>query len=663
MPKIVKDRQLVAELSRGVRGAFAYSFHIGHSPPHSMSRFNPHFKNADEVFAAADEFRNRCLLQGGSLFLTGQSVWTPEHFQVLKEEFVDQPDTGAGSFWSKLKDQMSRCQPLDVVLMTEIFWIVQLPVTNLKPATKATSLRRIWEMPPGAPEPFPGNSPLIAFPVLGGLGSGGPGYNNYLPNELMFAVEAFGQFCAKPLDERKDLLAQPFDFAAWLDSVPSGKGRQLYHTLCHVLFPDAFERIFSRGNKYQVARAHQIWKPAFKEDRVALDMALLKLRAALEATHPGEVDYYAKPVGTLVNKQGKHPLREKEEEPPGQDRSGNVAEEPGATYVVASAPTLRMADNLILYGPPGTGKTFEMQRRMKERYDAGDEFEFVAFHPSYSYEDFVGGLRPLESANGVGIQVRYEKGPFLRICDKAHSNPSETFTLFIDEINRANVAKVLGELVTLIEPTKRVISGSKPNDNGAWVRLPGLQELFGVPDNLHIVATMNTADRSVAAMDIALRRRFRFQEFAPEPNQIQPRMVGTIDLTALLEKLNDRLNFLLDRDHAIGHAYLMGIDSLASLRDAIAHRVIPLLEEYFFEDIDKVRLVLTGSTGKSPFFHTRALKPQALFANSALAVLGTEGRTTFAVTSPDTWSEEDIRKIYDVSAPAEEKAPFAPDAT
>jgi 5-methylcytosine-specific restriction protein B len=222
---------------------------------------------------------------------------------------------------------------------------------------------------------------------------------------------------------------------------------------------------------------------------------------------------------------------------------------------------------------------------------------------------------------------------------------------------------VFGELVTLIEPTKRVIAGSKPNDNGAWVRLPGLQELFGVPDNLNIVATMNTADRSVAAMDIALRRRFRFQEFAPEPLEIKPRMVGTIDLKALLEKLNDRLYFLLDRDHAIGHAYFLGIDSLAALRDAIAHRVIPLLEEYFFEDIDKVRLVLTGSTGRSVFFKTRALKPQALFANSALAVLGTEGRTTFAVTSPDTWSEEDIRKIYDVSAPSEAEAPFAPDAT
>lgn len=111
-------------------------------------------------------------------------------------------------------------------------------------------------MKPAAP--FPMSSPFLAIPVLSGLGSAGPGYNNYLPMEIIFAVDAFAAFVAKPRAERESLLHDAQGFAKWLESIPSGKGRQLYHTLCHVLFPDSFERIFSQGNKFQVARAQDL---------------------------------------------------------------------------------------------------------------------------------------------------------------------------------------------------------------------------------------------------------------------------------------------------------------------------------------------------------------------------------------------------------------------
>ena len=238
-----------------------------------------------------------------------------------------------------------------------------------------------------------------------------------------------------------------------------------------------------------------------------------------------------------------------------------------------------------------------------------------------------------------------QTGPFLTLCEKAHANPTQQFTLFIDEINRANVAKVFGELITLIEPSKRVIAGSKVNEAGAWVTLPGLAARFGVPDNLNIVATMNTADRSIAMMDIALRRRFRFQECPPEPKRIEPAMVGAIDLPALLQRLNDRLEYLLDRDHAIGHAVFMGITSLPELQRVLAQRVIPLLQEYFFEDMDKVRLVLTGSGKDSVFFKSRSLSPSELFPGSKQAV-GTEARPTFSVGDPGTWTEAQIMGLY-----------------
>lgn len=615
-----------------------------------MSRVNPHRPGAVRVFEAADQFKRRCLLDQTSLFLEHEKIWTTVHFEALIDNYVKQPDVGEGSFYEKLAGQLATCQPLDIALMTEVFWIVQLGPTNLRPPTKVKMLSRIWDIKP--PAPFPSGSVFLENSVLSGLGSAGMGYNNYMWMELVFAIDAFAALIAKPLTEREALLNDGLGFAQWLDTIPSGKGRQLYHALCHVLFPDVFERIFSQGNKYQVARAHKIWTPALGESRPALDGALLDLRKRLEAQHPGHiVDYYEMPVGTLI-KQQNDDLKKTIQGASfgdaaivGSSRSAQAPEVDDDSEI-GTKPTLRAADNLILYGPPGTGKTFEMQNRMKAAFDNGEDFSFVAFHPSYSYEDFIGGLRPVAASDGSGVTVKYEKGPFLILCEKANSNPTQQFTLFIDEINRANVAKVFGELITLIEPSKRVIAGSKPNENGAWVTLPGTNEHFGVPDNLNLVATMNTADRSIAMMDIALRRRFRFQECLPQPEYIQPPQVGPIDLGKLLRCINDRLEYLLDRDHTIGHALFMGINSLPELQAVLAQRVIPLLQEYFFEDMEKVRLVLTGSDKKeSVFFKSRLLNPNELFPG-AKQTISTETRPTFTVGDQSTWSETYIMSLY-----------------
>lgn len=614
-----------------------------------MSRFNPHCPKASIVFDAAQKFKQRCLLDKKSLLLNDQLLWTEEHFGCLIANYVQQPDVGEGRFYAKLAGQLATCQSLDVALITEVFWIVQLAPTNLRAQTKVKTLERIWNMNPAGE--FPASSPFLKLDVLSGLGSAGPGYNQYLWMEMVFAVEAFAALIAKPLNQRESLLNNADEFATWLNSIPSGKGRQLYHTLCHVLFPDSFERIFSQGNKNQVARLHKIWTPKLSQSRTELDNALLALRNRLEVQYPGQVDYYSMPVGTLI-KAVNPPYLKPQTPDAASDNTLNSTfsvEEQQPDFDVekdGEAPTLRKVDNLILFGPPGTGKTFEMQRRMREAFLAGEECELVAFHPSYSYEDFMGGLRPIEKDGGIA--VKFHKGPFLRICERAHTDTTQQFTIFIDEINRANVAKVFGELITLIESSKRVIAGSKPNESGAWVTLPGTNELFGVPDNLNIVATMNTADRSIAMMDIALRRRFRFQEFSPEPDRIEPATVGKIQLPKLLQRINDRLEYLLDRDHAIGHAQFMGIQSLAELQQVLAQRVIPLLQEYFFEDMQKVRLVLTGSGKESPFFKSRFLAPADLFVG-AKHIVGTESRLTFVVADPATWTEAHIMALYGAS--------------
>jgi 5-methylcytosine-specific restriction protein B len=233
-----------------------------------------------------------------------------------------------------------------------------------------------------APAPFPSDSPFVQPSVLSGLGSAGPGYNNYLPNEVTFAVEAFASFVAKGHDEREHLLSDGMEFAKWLESIPSGRGRQFYHTLCHVLFPDTFERIFSQGNKYQVARAHKIWTRALGESRPALDASLLELRKRLEMQHGNNVDYYELPVGTLIRQQDDDPKSSESSAADAGSTQVLPESEGGSDYDADTdtPPKLRTADNLILYGPPGTGKTYEMQARMKVAFDRGEDFSFVAFH-------------------------------------------------------------------------------------------------------------------------------------------------------------------------------------------------------------------------------------------------------------------------------------------
>ena len=176
---------------------------------------------------------------------------------------------------------------------------------------------------------------------------------------------------------------------------------------------------------------------------------------------------------------------------------------------------------------------------------------------------------------------------FLNLINNKNNSKSSNAVIVIDEINRGDVSKIFGELITLIEEDKRI-----GKEHQMTVTLPYSREPFGVPNNLYIIGTMNTADRSIALLDTALRRRFDFEEMMPKPELLRGKDIEGVDLEQLLTKINDRIKNEYDRDHQIGHSYLMEVENKEQLERAYKNRILPLLNEYFYNDIDSVAKIL-----------------------------------------------------------------------
>jgi 5-methylcytosine-specific restriction endonuclease McrBC GTP-binding regulatory subunit McrB len=275
-------------------------------------------------------------------------------------------------------------------------------------------------------------------------------------------------------------------------------------------------------------------------------------------------------------------------------------------------------------------------------------YVFTTFHQSLSYEDFIEGIKPVMGSDaGEGsIQYDIQAGIFKQLCTRARNDPQNRYAIFIDEINRGNVSAIFGELITLIESDKRE---GMPNAMSA--QLPYSKQDFSVPANLDIYGTMNTADRSVEALDSALRRRFSFEELRPNAEvltQIDENAtdVEGVNLVELLETINERIELLLDKDHQIGHSYFIGVKSVAMLREVFTDKVFPLLEEYFFGDIAKIGLVVGGEFLKE----TDKKDKVQLAANFAYEEknLLTE-KKVYQFTGRDTWTAEAFISIYNTA--------------
>ena len=293
--------------------------------------------------------------------------------------------------------------------------------------------------------------------------------------------------------------------------------------------------------------------------------------------------------------------------------------------------------NFILYGPPGTGKTYNVinkaleiidpegyseiaadndretiLNKYKELVDKG-QIAFCTFHQSYGYEEFIEGLKSDGKGNFVtedgilkriaynaayeGLKDEYKEDEVSYDDKKRKVNnyinkekafkEAKKFVLIIDEINRGNISKIFGELITLLEEDKRI-----GTSNQIVANLPYTKEKFSLPNNLYIIGTMNTSDKSIAQIDIALRRRFIFEEMMPNYEILDE--IDGIELDKLLITINERVEFLLDRDHLIGHAYFVNCNSYSDIINVVINKIIPLLQEYFYGDNEKVGMILGG---------------------------------------------------------------------
>jgi len=231
--------------------------------------------------------------------------------------------------------------------------------------------------------------------------------------------------------------------------------------------------------------------------------------------------------------------------------------------------------------------------------EAIQRFAVVTFHQSYGYEEFIEGIRARSDESG-NISYPIEPGIFMRLCQRANADPAHRYAIFIDEINRGNISKIFGELISLIEVDKRA-----GMSNAMSLQLSYSGDHFSVPGNVDIIGAMNTADRSLALMDTALRRRFDFVEMMPDLSLLSGSKVKGIELESLLEKLNSRIEALYDREHTLGHAFFMPVKNaldagdeeaaFKQLKIAFQKKIIPLLQEYFFDDWNKIRLVLADN--------------------------------------------------------------------
>ncbi len=562
-------------------------------------------QGAEAILAAAETWKQQCLLDGGSLF-SDESLWTRENFDQLRIHFVDNVDDGPGDFYEKLEQQLAPSSPEAKRLWAEMTWALFLIVSHdaLGPEAKRDRIRQVWEW---SGSNLPDDHWALGDVLAKGVVNPNPAYNINRWRECRFFITTMISWFFHSSKDRESRLTDPWGFAEWLDAQEYCQGRQFRHAFLFLLFPDEFEPIMSPDHKKEIVKAFsKKWDKALltnSMDSIAWDQALQKVVAKLQVEYPeADVHFYKPPLEAVWR-----PGHSSSQSPPPQVREtaplfvsysiDNILED-GCFLQREKLETilhrLRNKKNLILQGPPGTGKTWLAKKLAFAAIGERDEDKIrpVQFHPNLSYEDFVRGWRP----SGDG-KLDLVDGPFLQMINTAKDDPESKYAIIIEEINRGNPAQIFGEMLTLLESDKR-------NEDEAlelsYRKREG--ERVYIPENLYVIGTMNVADRSIAMVDFALRRRFAFVDLEPIFGNVWRDWVHNqykID-EAFLSQVEDRMNVLneqiagdsnLGAQFRVGHSYVTPsageIDDFREwFKQVVETEIGPLLDEYWFDALD-----------------------------------------------------------------------------
>lgn len=278
--------------------------------------------------------------------------------------------------------------------------------------------------------------------------------------------------------------------------------------------------------------------------------------------------------------------------------------------------------------------TQKVIKRDYEKFKSGEIKDWNDIKPSYeskSHRHGNAGYYFTLYESIAEFEKEHYKPSTIPTLESTLDNRLKPYILIIDEINRGNISKILGELITLLEPSKR-----KGESEALEVKLPYSQEPFSVPNNLYIIGTMNTADRSIALLDTALRRRFEFIEMMPNSSRLSTDCDG-VDLQRLLESINNRIEFLLDRERTIGHAFLIDVKNLSDLKAVFKNKILPLLQEYFYDDYAKINAVLNDNG---------MLESKTISNMKSLDEFVDSEKKVWKITDSSKWDIETFKAMY-----------------